>query len=566
MYNPNSSRGVAAAGKCFRQQQQPQHQHQISDDTNASANGTTPPSRRTMLISSNNILDTRLKHTIPLPQFISPLDAKVHISRIGMGLNCGTHVIPIPSTTSTISSNATNTSNSTSSSITTCIWGNRNAAPAHEQRNQMLQQRRASPSLASISSLSVSEDSSTSTAAEFYAAAASDSTSTSNHEEYHQQSHAMHSQNPSCTHGINAAQEQLYRISHPLVSTTGNHNQECITTHCVSSAPLLPALLDSDHSSPQHPRSTTSHSTKIKIKPSLSMHDQALDAATGRNNFGFYSCWDNDSSNTCTHTQTHAHGDYSNHDHDTLSVAAGLCSLKRQGTTIATITPKYQHHTCALAPRTIPLKKRRVVGFGEQNIPSFLMEQFHTPNPSLATSISNEGQRVATSLQSHDHASNGNVSNIKHTHPHSIPIRPRTLALPSDDDNVNSLHTFVRSSLLEIIQVENDNEGMVNKHLFGGRVGLCCAYCKNVPKKEQMTHSKIFPKSLGGLYRSVCGFQRIHFKNCGFVPRHVKDRYEFLKSADKTRGKTKYWETSASAIGLVDVCEEGKAGIIFSSL
>ena len=68
------------------------------------------------------------------------------------------------------------------------------------------------------------------------------------------------------------------------------------------------------------------------------------------------------------------------------------------------------------------------------------------------------------------------------------------------------------------------------------------------------------------MYRAVCGFQRIHFKNCASVPLEVRNHYEFLKSSDKTRGKTKYWETSCELLGLVNaVCEEGKAGIVFSS-
>ena len=154
------------------------------------------------------------------------------------------------------------------------------------------------------------------------------------------------------------------------------------------------------------------------------------------------------------------------------------------------------------------------------------------------------------------------------------PIRPRTLALPSDNDNVNSLHQFVRSSLLEIFQVKNKNkngstttkQSKQQSNLFPKRVGLCCVYCKNIPKNEQSTHARIFPKNVQGMYRAVCGFQRIHFKNCASVPQEVRDHYEFLKSSDKTRGKTKFWETSAKAIGLRDsVCEEGKAGIVFSS-
>ena len=634
-----------------------------------------PPTRTAMLSTSNNDSSTRFNYhantnandntnAILPPQFVSPVHRIVYASRINNGLNnnSGVSVTPISSSavnnnntsagtrtprTSYLSSAAAGTpisrgSSSSSSSISINIGNinnhiNNNAAPGvHnvpfiQQRQQIiLQQRRASPSLASMSSLGASEDSSrTSMPAEQLDA---DDTNTNTH-----------------TDTNIAPEEHMYRNSHPFVST-GNHNQGFITTHYLSSsAPKLPVLFDSFHSSSQPQHQALHQHQHAAITPSISHHETVLNAA--KDSFGFdFSSWDNATdiadTNTSASDNTSANCDYSAHDHDTLSVATGLCSLKRRrpstlddfkdygdtatsspsdllitdntdanntlahananantnGTSSvhhlpsivnhssltqvsatpkrdtqttprdtkpkpiasAITTPRYQHqrHT----PRSIPLKKRRVVGFGEQHIPSFLMEQFRPPNRSFA--ISNEAGRVASSLYYHNH---DHDHNHNHSRPRSIPIRPRTLALPSDQENVNSLHTFVRSSLLEIFQVEDGHRknerptSSPNKHLFGGRVGLCCVWCKNVPKREQMAHSRIFPKTLEGLYRSVCGFQRIHFKNCGSVPRDVMDRYDFLKNTDKTRGKTKYWETSARAIGLVNFCEEGRKGVVFSS-
>jgi hypothetical protein len=37
---------------------------------------------------------------------------------------------------------------------------------------------------------------------------------------------------------------------------------------------------------------------------------------------------------------------------------------------------------------------------------------------------------------------------------------------------------------------------------------------------------------------------------CPFVPREVRERYDWLKSSDTSRGKVRYWEVSAGKIGL----------------
>ena len=50
--------------------------------------------------------------------------------------------------------------------------------------------------------------------------------------------------------------------------------------------------------------------------------------------------------------------------------------------------------------------------------------------------------------------------------------------------------------------------------------------------------------------------------------KNVRDKYEKLKSSDKTRGKTKYWPESAREIGLVNAHESisKKGGIHFVTL
>ena len=140
---------------------------------------------------------------------------------------------------------------------------------------------------------------------------------------------------------------------------------------------------------------------------------------------------------------------------------------------------------------------------------------------------------------------------------------PQTLALPSDKNNVNTLHAFVRSSLLELFVLKYSNN-MSGCH-FPGRVGLRCVHCKHLPKEEQATGAVFYPKSLKSLYRNVCTWQRVHFKDCKCVPDKDKGLYKKFKEEDKTRGRTKYWETSAGILGLVNVVGvHGRGGIIFT--
>ena len=204
---------------------------------------------------------------------------------------------------------------------------------------------------------------------------------------------------------------------------------------------------------------------------------------------------------------------------------------------------------------------------------------------------------------------------------------PTRLALSADRGNVNSLHAFVRSDLLEIFTVPSagadadaDADEASSSHrsttrshgtnttissgnkngcgkdissstrLFPGRVGLRCTFCSDVPQTDQHTMSSFHPKRLADLYRSgectyafehnhnivlckpcshltpliVCTWQRVHFQECGFVSEKMRKTYRYLKESDKTRGKTAYWISSAKAIGLEDVKGcNGKGGISF---
>lgn len=170
---------------------------------------------------------------------------------------------------------------------------------------------------------------------------------------------------------------------------------------------------------------------------------------------------------------------------------------------------------------------------------------------------------------------------------------PDRLAMEDDVMEVNRLHQYVRSDLLEIFMVpqvddqgddnsDDEDQNMApgtetesydrvtrNSHHRGnvpshsataaatttrhypGRVGLRCIHCANVrPSIHHASKSCFFPLRLHNIYREVCAWQRIHFKKCPFVPSGVRDRYDWLKNSDTSRGKVRYWEVSARKIGL----------------
>ena len=161
------------------------------------------------------------------------------------------------------------------------------------------------------------------------------------------------------------------------------------------------------------------------------------------------------------------------------------------------------------------------------------------------------------------------------------------LALPEDAQELNSLHCFVRAELLELFALpgahdeiasfdkkstrshssNRHNKNNVQNRNCSGRVGLRCVYCAHLPRRARSgsTMSSFYPKSLTDIYRSVCTWQRIHFRSCRHIPPQVREGYAHLKESDRTRGKTRYWVSSARRLGLVDVDSE-RGGICFASI
>ncbi|KAL7546960.1 hypothetical protein ACHAWF_010278 [Thalassiosira exigua] len=206
-------------------------------------------------------------------------------------------------------------------------------------------------------------------------------------------------------------------------------------------------------------------------------------------------------------------------------------------------------------------------------------------------------------------------------------LHPDRLAHEDDKEEVNQLHRYVRSHLLEVFVVphqdskaasngsEEDEEGASSpsadsgssdqaervtrrravpvktayatpaataiRH-YPGRVGLRCVHCAHVRRRPSSSSSSrssstssakgaakaskaaFYPLRLKNIYREVCAWQRIHFKKCRHVPPGVRERYDHYKRIDTSRGKVRYWEMSAKKIGVSDNTER-EDGIAFGT-
>jgi hypothetical protein len=170
------------------------------------------------------------------------------------------------------------------------------------------------------------------------------------------------------------------------------------------------------------------------------------------------------------------------------------------------------------------------------------------------------------------------------------------LAGPNDREELNSLHCFVRSELLEVFVLgdskasdadsdetneknhngssdkdagRTSNNNNNNKHREKSvrqiqRVGIRCIHCGNKPKCQRAgtSMSAFFPKSLQDIYRGVCTWQRIHFQDCKHIPQDLKELYKHLKDSDRSRGKKAHWVRSAHDMGFRNV-DDFRNGIVW---
>jgi len=139
------------------------------------------------------------------------------------------------------------------------------------------------------------------------------------------------------------------------------------------------------------------------------------------------------------------------------------------------------------------------------------------------------------------------------------------LSHAEDDQHLNSLHCFVRSTLLEVYVLqcksakstsdENENQNTSDEE-SQNVVGIRCTQCGFLPREDRgtgQTMSSFFPKTVGEIYRGVCTWQRIHFPLCQHMPEDYRTEYKIRKERDLTRGRKYHWIKSALDLGLRNI-------------
>lgn len=118
----------------------------------------------------------------------------------------------------------------------------------------------------------------------------------------------------------------------------------------------------------------------------------------------------------------------------------------------------------------------------------------------------------------------------------------------SSSNTSTTRHLVTRRRSITVSTVPSSSTTAAQRY-YPGRVGLRCAHCAHVRRKST-SKAAFYPLRIKNIYREVCAWQRIHFKNCKYVPHTVRQRYDHYKRIDPSRGKVKYWESSARKIGL----------------
>lgn len=126
-------------------------------------------------------------------------------------------------------------------------------------------------------------------------------------------------------------------------------------------------------------------------------------------------------------------------------------------------------------------------------------------------------------------------------------LKSRSANISSSSSTSSTRHLVTRRRSITVSTVPSWTTAA--QRYYPGRVGLRCAHCAHVRRKST-SKAAFYPLRIKNIYREVCAWQRIHFKNCKHVPHTVRQRYDHHKRIDPSRGKVKYWESSARTIGL----------------
>eukprot|EP00986_Skeletonema_menzelii_P011685 scaffold6108_cov119-Skeletonema_menzelii.AAC.7 len=157
-------------------------------------------------------------------------------------------------------------------------------------------------------------------------------------------------------------------------------------------------------------------------------------------------------------------------------------------------------------------------------------------------------------------------SNTSSNIPRAGVAYPTRLSIPFDEQFLDPVHRFLRSSCVEVFVCGgNMNPKGLGRRAYPqtethvrGQVGLRCPHCQHIPKSNRANQAVSYPSKLGHIYESVRNFQRIHFEACEYIPSSLKKEYMELVSQTQSSKKIHrkyikvYFAEAAREIGMVE--------------
>ncbi len=153
------------------------------------------------------------------------------------------------------------------------------------------------------------------------------------------------------------------------------------------------------------------------------------------------------------------------------------------------------------------------------------------------------------SFQSYDDVLRWGTKNQQHcdlnTSGVAIPrCYPARLSIPSDEQFLDPVHNFLRSSCIEVFVcgMDYNSEGRCRgaKPNSIGQVGLRCVHCKHIRRSDRANQAVSYPSKTDHIFESVRNYQRIHFEACEYIPTKLKEEYAELVSHTYRKIQLKY--------------------------
>ena len=140
-----------------------------------------------------------------------------------------------------------------------------------------------------------------------------------------------------------------------------------------------------------------------------------------------------------------------------------------------------------------------------------------------------------------------------------LPNHPTRLSIPSDEQFLEPIYSFLRSACIEIFVVDHNHDSRrgrgSSKARVLGQIGLRCVHCKHVHRSYRAKQAVSYPSKTSNIFESLRNYQRFHFNACNYIPPELKLRYRELVSKKCRKVHLKYikvyFAEAARELGMV---------------